>query len=335
MNIFDPLSVIIKLGILSKKPIGTKISIKNYIIEIQEISSYQGFIRYFNGDNKYDLINIIYPIKLACELYLSNKNITNIKLLFRNAQNGIYMLIKLYEKYSIILYSLKYANMIIDNYINNLTRDELIFKYKSNILLLHDQIIILKKSLSCNSLNNINLNNSTKSISRCSSNNIINENQQKFFRSSSINSINDSSKILSKCSSINGSPQSHSGESTINDIIYRYGATGFFSFDDINENQKEDIIDSKKICDEIIENINSFNNYYSLVVNNNILIYDINNNYNTHLLNNLNELWTIENINNIIINMNNYINSKKLKKKHIIEIYMEDIDDNIINIILQ
>ena len=140
---------------------------------------------------------------------------------------------------------------------------------------------------------------------------------------------------MSKCSSINGSPQSHSGESTINDIIYRYGATGFFSFDDINENQKEDIIDSKKICDEIIENINSFNNYYSLVVNNNILIYDINNNYNTHLLNNLNELWTIENINNIIINMNNYINSKKLKKKHIIEIYMEDIDDNIINIILQ
>ena len=106
MNIFDPLSIIIKLGILSRKPKGTKISIKNYILIIQELSFYQGFIRYFNDDNKYDIVNIIYPIKLACDYYLNNnyENIPNIKLLFRNAQNGISMLIKLYNKYLIIIY---------------------------------------------------------------------------------------------------------------------------------------------------------------------------------------------------------------------------------------
>jgi hypothetical protein len=147
MNIFDPLSIIIKLAILSKKPIGTKISIKNYILIIQEPSYYQGFTRYFNDDNKFDIKNIIYPIKLACDIYLTNSqsNISNIKLLFRTAQNGIYILINTYEKYPIIIYILKYANIIIDICINNLMKNEVLLSYNSNIILLYNNIFTLKK----------------------------------------------------------------------------------------------------------------------------------------------------------------------------------------------
>ena len=71
MKIFDPLSTIIKLGILSKKPLGTKLSIKNNTIDIQEVSYYQGIYRYFNNDIDDDIQFLIKPVDMACQQYLS------------------------------------------------------------------------------------------------------------------------------------------------------------------------------------------------------------------------------------------------------------------------
>ena len=48
----DPLSVIIKLAILSNKPIGTKILIQDNVIYFQEPGVFQAFCRYVLKTNK-------------------------------------------------------------------------------------------------------------------------------------------------------------------------------------------------------------------------------------------------------------------------------------------
>ena len=53
--ILDPLSVIIKLAILSNKPIGTKIRIDNNNIYLQEPGNFQAICRYMFKNNKTDI----------------------------------------------------------------------------------------------------------------------------------------------------------------------------------------------------------------------------------------------------------------------------------------
>ena len=50
--ILDPLSTIIKLAIISFKPIGTKISICNNLIGIQEPGLFQPIVRFVFKNNK-------------------------------------------------------------------------------------------------------------------------------------------------------------------------------------------------------------------------------------------------------------------------------------------
>ena len=57
--ILDPLSVIIKLAIISNKPIGTKLRIDNNVIYLQEPGLFQGLSRYFYKSNK---TNIQYQV---------------------------------------------------------------------------------------------------------------------------------------------------------------------------------------------------------------------------------------------------------------------------------
>ena len=71
-DILDPLSIILKLFIYNFKPQGTKISISNNKIILQEVGVFQGSVRKIFGDSKND-INIIYgPVVYACLKYLSN-----------------------------------------------------------------------------------------------------------------------------------------------------------------------------------------------------------------------------------------------------------------------
>ena len=120
--IFDPLSTIIKLSILSNKPLNSKISIKNNIISIQECGIFQGLVRYYWLNNKEDLHYLAIPIFLACEKYLNKKyidEIPEIKILFITAQNGLLKLMETYTNYPLIVHCLQYYHTIINTYLGN------------------------------------------------------------------------------------------------------------------------------------------------------------------------------------------------------------------------
>jgi hypothetical protein len=70
-DILDPLSIIIKLFIYSYKPAGTKISIYNNKLIIQEIGIFQGAVRKIYRDTKNDINIIFYPVIFACSYFLS------------------------------------------------------------------------------------------------------------------------------------------------------------------------------------------------------------------------------------------------------------------------
>ena len=63
--ILDPLSVIIKLAVLAKKPVGSKITIDSNIVYIQEIGIFQGFVRFVYKINKDQIQYLYIPIELA------------------------------------------------------------------------------------------------------------------------------------------------------------------------------------------------------------------------------------------------------------------------------
>lgn len=119
--ILDPLSVIIKLAILSNKLIGTKICISRNIIYFQEPGLFQGFCRYLLKTNKTDLQYMYNPIELACQHYLSKSSIQQnpkLKDLFKCAQNGILKLIETYKQCSIMRLCLNYYYSLISNYLD-------------------------------------------------------------------------------------------------------------------------------------------------------------------------------------------------------------------------
>lgn len=119
--ILNPLTVIIKLSILSCKPIGTKIHIQNNTIYFQEPGIFQGITRYIFKSDKSQLQYIYNPIKIACKNYLSKefiKNTPNIVNIFMSAKKGLEKLIKTYASCSITILCLKYYYVIITNYIN-------------------------------------------------------------------------------------------------------------------------------------------------------------------------------------------------------------------------
>jgi hypothetical protein len=114
--ILDPLSVIIKLAILSNKPIGTKICIDKNIIFLQEPGPFQAFCRILFKSNKTDLQYLYNPIEISCKTYLTKQN-TKMKDLFKCAQNGILKLIETYKHCSIMRLCLNYYFTLISNYL--------------------------------------------------------------------------------------------------------------------------------------------------------------------------------------------------------------------------
>ena len=132
LYILDPLSTIIKLAILSKKPIGTKIFVNDNKIQIQEIGLWQGFARKFIvKTNKTDLRFLYNPIQIACETFLNKeavkKNDDIIKL-FVAAKSGLCNLTETYKKCSIIVICLFYFIKILTNYIDKYYNKDLFIK---------------------------------------------------------------------------------------------------------------------------------------------------------------------------------------------------------------
>lgn len=127
--ILDPLSVIIKLAILSNKPIGTKLLIQNNIIYFQEPGPFQALCRVIYKSNKTDLQYMYNPINIACLQFLSKSFVEKtprIKNLFLCAQNGLKKLIETYKACSILTITLNYYYVILSNHINQ-TYNETIF----------------------------------------------------------------------------------------------------------------------------------------------------------------------------------------------------------------
>lgn len=143
--ILDPLSVIIKLAIISNKPVGTKILIQNNIIYFQEPGLFQAMCRYVLNTNKTDLQYMYNPIQVACQFFLKKEFIQTtprIQSLFKCAQTGIEKLKETYKNCSMICLCLNYYHTIITNYVEQVY-NETIFR-KDNMTSLYSKEIIDK-----------------------------------------------------------------------------------------------------------------------------------------------------------------------------------------------
>lgn len=129
--ILDPLSVIIKLAIISNKPVGTKLRISENVIYLQEPGPFQALCRYFLKNNKTDIQYLYNPIEFACKNYLV-KNIIQqnpkIKDLFKCAQQGLLKLIDTYKGCSVMRICLNYYFSLISNYLEEKNNENLFRK---------------------------------------------------------------------------------------------------------------------------------------------------------------------------------------------------------------
>ena len=101
----EPLSCIIRLAILSFRKKGTKISISNNRIHLQDPSAFQGTARWASGDARTDLSYLLYPIKKATEWYINSNE--NIDILFGRAIMGLQILKESYNsELNIVCHSL-------------------------------------------------------------------------------------------------------------------------------------------------------------------------------------------------------------------------------------
>jgi hypothetical protein len=129
--ILDPLSVIVKLAILSNKPVGTKLLIQNNVIYFQEPGPFQSISRMFYKTNKTDLQYIFNPLNIACLHFLSKSFVEKtprMKELFICAQNGLKKLIETYKACSIITLTLNYYYALLNNHIQQIYNENMFIK---------------------------------------------------------------------------------------------------------------------------------------------------------------------------------------------------------------
>lgn len=98
----DPLTVIIKLFICAYKQIGTKISILNNKLIIQNSGIFQGTVRTIYRDSKNDINILFFPIIFACKFYLSRNNKPRFINLFNKILDTFEKLKKTYQGNEII-----------------------------------------------------------------------------------------------------------------------------------------------------------------------------------------------------------------------------------------
>jgi hypothetical protein len=149
--VLDPMSVIIKLAILSNKPVGTKLLIKNNVVYFQEPGMFQSFCRKLYNSNKNDIQYLYNPIHKACICFLyKNPNgmnverLNRIKKLFLCAQNGLKKLMETYRHSNIIVITLNYFYVLMTNHLNQ-TFNESMF--------LNDPLTHRYPPMLCSSLN--------------------------------------------------------------------------------------------------------------------------------------------------------------------------------------
>ncbi len=143
--ILDPLSVIIKLAILSKKPIGTKIWIHANTLSFQEPGFFQSITRSYYHSNKIDIQYIYNPIYQACEGYLK-EDTPKYTLLFSFALEGIRRLMETYSHCSIIGICLSYYYCIIDQYMKKTENGHLFYRDMMSVVYTDETVRKLKEA---------------------------------------------------------------------------------------------------------------------------------------------------------------------------------------------
>jgi len=141
--ILDPLSIIIKLAILSNKPIGTKFHVRDNIMYIQEPGYFQSISRIYYSANKTEIQYLYNPIHYACDHFLTSRFIDrtpSIQKLFSCAINGLVKLKETYKTCPVIILCLNLYIDIIENALEEypfdkmFKRDGMTSSYDENIL---------------------------------------------------------------------------------------------------------------------------------------------------------------------------------------------------------
>lgn len=98
--ILEPLQVMVMFVFLSKMPVGTKISIHENIVYLQESAVFQGMIRWFNNDNKDDLYALYQVFQRYHYFYVDHHDVYPelFKMIKYYAKLGIENLIETYKK---------------------------------------------------------------------------------------------------------------------------------------------------------------------------------------------------------------------------------------------
>ena len=117
-DILDPLSTIIKLFIYHYKPIGTKISISNNKLIIQERGMFQGPVRMIYRDTKNDINIIFYPVIFACKYFLANDKSKKFIKIFEIVCLSFNKLKETYQGNEII-YNIDQLKNILESFLKN------------------------------------------------------------------------------------------------------------------------------------------------------------------------------------------------------------------------
>jgi hypothetical protein len=121
-DLLDPLSVIVKLYIYSYKCIGTKISVKNNRLTIQDTGLFQSTVRTLMRDTKNDLNIIFNPIIFACDMYLKEEYKEKYKSFFEGTLLAFHKLKETYTGTDIV-YTIDNLKTNVELFINNSNYD--------------------------------------------------------------------------------------------------------------------------------------------------------------------------------------------------------------------
>ena len=95
--ILEPLQVMIQLALLCFCPVGTKVSVRDNILHLQQPAYLQGAVRWWNNDNKDDLYYLFHAIRRYYKWYKS-KDVEIYNYILTLAIRGINKLIETYSK---------------------------------------------------------------------------------------------------------------------------------------------------------------------------------------------------------------------------------------------
>lgn len=123
--ILEPLQVLTQLAILSFLPVGTKISINNNILFLQQPTMFQGVVRWYQNDNKDDLFYLFHAIRRYYKWY-KNRDDEVFANILELAIKGIEKLIETYNKVGIttITHTLSLYKNILTQESDELFKDE-------------------------------------------------------------------------------------------------------------------------------------------------------------------------------------------------------------------